>query len=369
MMPKQRRLIVIPLILLVLLLAAYFSRGLWWPARSDSNDAPLVLYGNVDQREVNLAFLVSGRIAKLMVREGEQVKQGQLLANLDAAHLEYAMEAARAHVAAQTQVLAALRAGTRPEDIRKLEADRDAAAATLRNAEASLRRIEDLARRKLASPQQRDDARTAVDAAHARLKAAKEALALGVAGPRKEDIAAAQATLEGLQAQYALAQRNLADSQLHAPSDGIIRTRILEVGDMASPQTPVYTIALTNPLWVRAYVDEPDLGHIHPGMAATIHTDSYPDKQYRGWLGYISPSAEFTPKSVETPQIRSDLVYQVRIFVCNPRGELRLGMPATVTLTQTAANHSTSAGTTDNASMRMPDCSPDAASAVSHKSD
>lgn len=365
---KQRRLIVIPLVLLVLL-AAYVSRGLWWPAGSDNGDAGLVLYGNVDQREVNLAFLVSGRIDKLMVREGEHIRQGQLLASLDAAHLEYAMEAARAHVDAQAQVLAALRAGTRPEDIRKLEADRDAAAATLRNAEASLRRIDDLARRKLASPQQRDDARTAVDAAHARLKAAEEALALGVAGPRKEDIAAAQATLEALQAQYALAQRNLADSKLHSPSDGIIRTRILEVGDMASPQTPVYTIALTNPIWVRAYIDEPDLGHIHPGMVATIHTDSYPGKTYRGWVGYISPTAEFTPKSVETPEVRSDLVYQVRVFVCNPRDELRLGMPATVTLTPTAANHSTSAGTTDGASMRMPDCSPDAASVVLDKSD
>ena len=101
---------------------------------------------------------------------------------------------------------------------------------------------------------------------------------------------------------------------------------------MASPQLAVYTLALTDPLWVRAYVQGPDMGKIHPGMRAVVTTDSYPGKRYRAWLGYISPSAEFTPKSVETTDVRSKLVYQVRIFVCNSQNELRLGMPATVTI-------------------------------------
>ncbi len=101
---------------------------------------------------------------------------------------------------------------------------------------------------------------------------------------------------------------------------------------MASPQRPVYTLALTDPIWVRAYVQGPDLGKLKPGMAAEASTDSYPGKHYRAWIGYISPTAEFTPKSVETTEVRSNLVYQVRIFVCNPQDELRLGMPATVTI-------------------------------------
>lgn len=328
----------IPFVLILALTAAYLSRGEWWPGENNAvTSTPLTLYGNIDQREVNLAFQESGRITALKVREGESVRQGQLLATLDPARLNDAMAVARAHAAAQQQVVAALRAGTRPEEISKLEAERDAAAATLHNAEASARRIDDLAQRKLASPQQRDDVHTALDAARAHLSAARATLALALAGPRKQDIAAAQATLQALQAQYALARRNLADSKLYAPRDGLIRTRILEAGDMASPQTPVYTLALINPLWVRAYVDEPALGRLHPGMAATIRTDSYPGKSYRGWVGYISPSAEFTPKTVETADVRTALVYQVRVFVCNPQNELRQGMPATVTIATATA--------------------------------
>ena len=101
---------------------------------------------------------------------------------------------------------------------------------------------------------------------------------------------------------------------------------------MASPQRPVFTLALTNPIWIRAYVPQTDMGKIFPGMRAQINTDSYPDKTYEGWVGYISPTAEFTPKSVETPEVRTELVYQVRVYACNPRNELRLGMPATVTI-------------------------------------
>ena len=113
---------------------------------------------------------------------------------------------------------------------------------------------------------------------------------------------------------------------------------------MASPERPVYTLALTNPIWIRAYIDEPDLGKIFPGMIAMVTTDSYPDKAYQGWIGYISPAAEFTPKSVQTQEIRTSLVYQVRVFVCNPANQLRLGMPVTVAIdldqSQPASNSS-----------------------------
>ena len=101
---------------------------------------------------------------------------------------------------------------------------------------------------------------------------------------------------------------------------------------MASPQTPVLTLALTNPVWVRAYVPESDLGKVSLGMHAEVATDSFPGKRYRGWIGFISPTAEFTPKSVETPELRTRLVYRMRVYVCDPQDELRLGMPATVTI-------------------------------------
>jgi HlyD family secretion protein len=138
--------------------------------------------------------------------------------------------------------------------------------------------------------------------------------------------------LKANQAALEVAGKALADASLYAPDNGIIQDRILEPGDMASPQRPVYTLALTDPIWVRAYVQGPDLGKLKPGMSAEVSTDSYPGKHYRAWVGYISPTAEFTPKSVETTEVRSSLVYQIHIFVCNPQNELRLGMPATVTI-------------------------------------
>ena len=118
----------------------------------------------------------------------------------------------------------------------------------------------------------------------------------------------------------------------------MIQNRILEPGDMASPQRPVYSLALTDPIWVRTYVGETDLGKLRPGMSAQVSTDSYPGKTYRAWIGYISPTAEFTPKAVETTRVRTDLVYQVRVYVCNPQDELRLGMPATVTIALNGAD-------------------------------
>ncbi len=136
--------------------------------------------------------------------------------------------------------------------------------------------------------------------------------------------------MEALKAAQALAQRELIDTKLYAPEHGVIQQRILQPGDMASPSVPAFTVALSNPIWVRAYVPETALGKVASGMRAVVKTDSFPGKAYPGWIGYISPTAEFTPKTVETPDLRTKLVYRVRVYVCNPAGELRLGMPVTV---------------------------------------
>ena len=161
-------------------------------------------------------------------------------------------------------------------------------------------------------------------------EAARQAYILAVEGPRAEDIAAARAAYQAAQGATALAQRQFDDTRLYAPSDGVVEDRILEPGDMASPATPVFTIALPNPLWVRAYAPESELGRVRLGMKASVSADSYPGRTYDGWIGYISPTAEFTPKTVETPELRTALVYQLRVYVCDAHGELRLGMPATV---------------------------------------
>lgn len=292
----------------------------------------LTFYGNVDIRQIQAAFYSTGRIQQLLVLEGDAVTNGQLIATLDATRYEATTAKAQAQVAMQQQTVARMLAGSRPEEIAHVQAQVKSAGAVLTDALQKLSRAQTLAKDKVVSQQYLDNAFTAVNVARANLKALKQSADLAVLGPRKEDIAAAQAQLNVYEASLNLAQQELADSKLFAPADGIIQNRILEVGDMASPQRPIYTLALTDPVWVRAYVPEPDLGKVSEGMLAEVRTDSFPGKVYKGWVGYISPSAEFTPKQVETTDLRTRLVYQIRVFVDNPQNELRLGMPTTVQL-------------------------------------
>lgn len=300
--------------------------------RSGDRSAPLTLYGNVDIREVQLAFQDAGRIRALPVDEGARVAAGQVVAELDPTRYQLELQRLNGEVAAQTQVLARLRQGSRPQEVARARAAAASARASLADAETQLARKQQLRTTNRISVQEVDTARTRVETLQANLKAAEEEVSLVVEGPRQEDIAAAEASLAALAAARDLAAQRLEDTRLLAPASGVIRTRILEPGAMAAPGAPVFTLALTDPLWVRAYISEPDLGLVHEGMRAEVRTDTLPDKAYQGWVGFISSTAEFTPKTVETTELRTKLVYRARIFVCDPQEELRLGMPVTVTL-------------------------------------
>ncbi len=308
--------------------------GYFWQQQPGSNvdGNQLGLYGNIDIREAQLAFNGSEHIAEILVQEGDRVSKGQLLARLHTELLEAQLAGAEAAVEAQRQVLARLEAGSRPEEIHKAEAELQAAEAQAKAARDSYRRVARLLEQKLASPQDEEQIRSQADAAAAQVKAVRATLALLRAGARKEDIAAARAQLAAREAERKLARQRFSDASLYAPADGIIRNRILEPGDMAFPQSPVLTLAFLDPVWVRAYLPELMLGRVRPGATAWIITDSYPDKRYQGWVGYVSPTAEFTPKTVQTPELRTRLVYSVRIIACNPEGELRLGMPVSVNI-------------------------------------
>ncbi len=325
MKPKK---ILLPMVLVAVAAAAAIG---WFRLRPAAGPmGSLRLYGNVEIREAQLAFNASEHLERILVEEGDRVKKGQLLAVLHQGIYKARVAEAKARVAARQQVLQKLLAGSRPEEIAKAEAEVKAARARAKAARDTWQRLQRLVRRKLASPEEVETAHSNADAAQAQVGAAEATLKLLRAGPRKEEIAAARAELEAARAALELARQNLAETELHAPADGIVRTRILEPGDMVTPSKPALTLAFSNPVWVRAWLPESLLGRVKPGMTATITTDSYPGKRYRGWVGYISPTAEFTPKNVETPELRTRLVYQVRIFSCNPRDELRLGMPATV---------------------------------------
>jgi HlyD family secretion protein len=319
-------------VLLVLLLAAaavgayyyFFQR-----AERQPRDQ-LTLYGNVDIRQVHLAFHATGRIDRILVEEGDRVQAGQLVAELDPVRYQANLARAQAEVAAQEQVLARLLAGSRPQEIAEARARLHAAKANLKDLTKQYQRNKELYQRRAISSQRFDNIVAQYESAVAAVNQARQALDLALEGPRKEDIAAARAKLEALKAAQRLAQRELTDTKLYASGEGVIQQRILQPGDMASPATPAFTVALNNPVWVRAYVPEVELGKVAPGMEAQIFTDSFPGKSYPGWVGYISPTAEFTPKTVQTPELRTKLVYRARIYACNPSGELRLGMPVTV---------------------------------------
>jgi HlyD family secretion protein len=321
----------IPLAAMLLIAAA---AGGWWylgnPRGQD--ESRLVLFGNVDIREIDLAFNNSAHLDRLLVQEGDRVHKGQLLAALHRERLEAEVAVAEARVDAQRAAVARLEVGSRPEEVRQARANVAAARARLSDAQVTFDRTQDLSEKKFISRQTLDDTQTALDTARADFEVAQQVLALVVEGPRAEDIEEAKALLKASEAQLILAQEVLKDTELYAPAAGVIRDRLLEPGDMVSPQTPVLTLALIDPVWVRTYAPEVYLGRLVPGMSAEVSTDSYPGKTYPGWIGFISPMAEFTPKNVETPELRTRLVYQVRVHVCNPQDELRLGMPATVSI-------------------------------------
>jgi HlyD family secretion protein len=324
----NKKLLIVPIVLVAV------AAGVWWSKREHAgNGNELVLHGNIDIREVSLAFNASGRIDQILVKEGDAVSKGQHLATLDTERLRLSLAEAQNKADALRSNLAKLKAGSRPEEIRQAAAERDAAKATADDARQVYQRTVDLVAKHFVSQQQADSAKNALDAADQREKAAEQAYRLAVLGPRKEDISAAAASLAAQDAVIAGLKYDISQGKLDAPDNGVIENRILEPGDMASPQNAVFTIALTDPVWARVYLPETALGRIPMGARATITNDSHPGRKYRGWVGYVSPTAEFTPKTVETQEVRTSLVYETRVFVCNGKSELRQGMPVTVTIT------------------------------------
>lgn len=306
----------------------------WWNGR-ESASTVLALYGNVDLRQVQLSFNNSERIAAVMAQEGDRVKEGQLLARLDTSRLEPQLAQAEAQAAAQRHIVKRLRSGSRPEEIAQARANLQSAQADLANARQQYERwrsAAEISAGRAVRQQDVDNAKTAVQVAESKLAVVEKSLDLAIAGPRREEIDENEARLRALEAQARVLRQQLKDAELIAPVDAVVRTRVMEPGEMASPQRPVFSLAITDPKWVRAYIAAVDLGRISQGLRAAVSVDSFPGRRFEGWIGFISPVAEFTPKSVQTEELRSSLVYEVRVFVKDPADELRLGMPASVHL-------------------------------------
>ena len=320
----KRRIVLIVAGALIIGVAAYiaFSRN--------RSSPELTVYGNVDIREVTIGFRVSGRLAGLDVDEGDTVRRGQEVAHLDATPLTLELNEGRANSAAIGARLALLKSGYRPEEIAQASATVKERRAALINADQTLARQEQLRGTGAVAPRVYDDAVAARDQARARLAAAEQNLTQFERGYRRQEIAEAEANFARVNAGAAQVEQRLADAVLRAPADGIVLTRAVEPGAILAAGTSVFTISLVAPVWARVYIDEPNLGRAAPGTAVLVYTDSRPGQPYHGRIGFVSPTAEFTPKNVETPDLRTSLVYRARVVVTDADRALRQGMPVTV---------------------------------------
>ncbi|UUE43544.1 secretion protein HlyD [Pectobacterium aroidearum] len=321
----NKRKLALAALVLVLLGASY---GLYH--HQQQQEKPLTLYGNVDIRTVNLAFRVGGRVAELNVDEGDTVQAGQPLAMLDAAPYQNAQHQAQANLASAQAQLQLAQEGYRQEEIAQVRSQVVQSQAAYDYANNFYQRQQGLWDKRAISANMLDDARTSRNQALAALQAAKDKLSQFERGNRPQEIAAAQAAVAQAEAGLAQAELDKQDAELLAPSPGVILTRAAEKGSMLAAGSTVFTLSLTRPVWVRAYVSEKDLGRVVPGSHMLIYTDGRPNQPYRGKVGFVSPSAEFTPKSVETEDLRTDLVYRLRIVVNDPDDGLRQGMPVTL---------------------------------------
>ena len=290
----------------------------------------LRLSGNIEVVQVEASFRLGGRVLERPVDEGQVVQAGQLLARLEAKDLEQTVAMRQADAATARAALDALLAGSRKEEIETARAALEQAKADLRRLEPDEVRLRDLQRQGILSARDYEATKAALEAARAKVWQTDQQATLVQKGPRKEDIEQGRARLDQATQALALAQTQLGYATLLAPTSGVILSKNIEPMEFVSPGTSVLTMANLGQVWLRAYVEEGDLGRVKVGQKARVSSDTYPGKQYEGRVSFIASEAEFTPKSVQTRKERAKLVYRIKIEIPNPAMELKPGMPVDV---------------------------------------
>src|SRR5262245_16275508 len=307
-------------------------RELWVLALSvaacgrDRDVNAIVASGHVEATEVRVATKVAGRLAKVAVEEGDHVKAGQLLAQVDTTDVNLALATARAERGQADAELRLRLAGARVEDVGEAEANVQRARADLDGAEKDLERMEGLLASGSGTAKARDDARARRDAAAASLAAGRERLARRKAGSRPEEIDSARARVAAAEARIGQLEQQLRDATLASPVDGVVTEKLAESGELAANGTGVAVVSDLGKPWLTVYIPEPDLGRVRIGQEAEVVTD---DGQARtGHIVSVASKAEFTPKNVQTRDERVKLVYKLKILLPNPDGLFKAGMPA-----------------------------------------
>jgi HlyD family secretion protein len=386
-MSKKKTFIII-LIAILVLGGSYYA----YQQRGTGEKSPRILVsGNIEATLVKMSFKIPGKISKIMFDEGDSVHEGNLLFTLEEKELidqknkaEASVESlqlkslsllttiekeektstddinqAEANLRAAQFRLSQLLTGSRPQEIEQARAELDQAKSELEKEEKSVERAKNLYERKVISAREWDVAKAAYEIALARYKKVNEIYALVKEGPRREEIDQGKAEVQRAKASLSLAKsrslqvkvyrrdlevikaqikeakaalevtkRQLEYGAVHAPISGVILVKSAEAGEYVSPGATVLTIADLDHVWLKAYVDETDLGRVKLGQKVRINTDTFPDKVYEGKVSFISSEAEFTPKQVQTKKERVKLVYRIKVDIENLERELKPGMPA-----------------------------------------
>ena len=320
--PNRRAQRASTILLAATLLVAACSRG------DGTRFDKLVLSGNIEVTDAQLGFKVPGRVVERLVSEGDRIAAGQLAARLDDVEQKEQLALRRAELAGAEAALAALQAGSRPQEIAAAEATLHSVEAERDRSRLDLARQKELRGKDAIADRELEASQAQFTVAEARVAEAAERFKLVQAGPRSEDIAQGRARVEQARAAVALAGTQVENTRLISPLTGVVRSHNIEPGEYVSPGTPVVTVADTAHVWVRAYVNQTDLGRIRLGQKIAVHTDTFPDKSYEGTVGFIASEAEFTPKTVQTTKERVKLVFRIKIDLANLNDELKPGMPA-----------------------------------------
>lgn len=310
------------------LLLAIIAALTLWTRPAPEPGVFLRVSGNIEMTDAEVSFKIPGRVAERLVSEGETVQAGQLVARLDAGELGQEVALRGAEIRAAAAALAELETGSRPEEIAQAEAVVRRAQADVARARAEFRRLKTLYEQENVSVQDYDAARTVVDVTEAKLREAQAQWRLVQKGPRIEKIDRARAQLQQAKEALALAETRFSYSILASPLTGVVLSHHIEPGEYVAAGTPIVTVGNVEQVWLRAYVDEADLGRVKVGQATTVTIDTYPNKAYEGRVSFIASQAEFTPKSVQTEKERVKLVYRIKVTIANPAMELKAGMPA-----------------------------------------